>query len=198
AGFERHVYRQPEQHDYTHVVLHLDQLCADPESGGRDVDVGNDGRCTFGRAALPLEGVADAAATAFVLHVKLAAGWDGRVLPRPSCLCCGCCMPVRIKLLRALLLAALLTGFWLPGRSGAAGEGEGAAGSCNGPFVSVSLPLNDLGAAEYVRLGEGPTGFTGGLYPGGANVPPAEHYLAGLEIAAGIVPLNSAGNPAVN
>lgn len=107
-------------------------------------------------------------------------------------------MPVRIKLLRALLLAALLTGFWLPGRSGAAGEGEGAAGSCNGPFVSVSLPLNDLGAAEYVRLGEGPTGFTGGLYPGGANVPPAEHYLAGLEIAAGIVPLNSAGNPAVN
>lgn len=71
-----------------------------------------------------------------------------------------------------------------------------ARGGCTGVFIPVSLPLNDLGAGEYVRLNSGPTGFTGGLYPGGTNTPPAMHYLAGLKMAADIVPLNPAGNPA--
>lgn len=66
---------------------------------------------------------------------------------------------------------------------------------CTGPFQSVSLPLNDLGPAEYVRMDEGPTGYSGGLYPGGSNVRPAAHEAAGVAIAQQIRPLNLQGQP---
>lgn len=42
-----------------------------------------------------------------------------------------------------------------------------AQASCTGEFIPVSTPLNDLGANEYVRMDGTPTGFIGGLYPGG-------------------------------
>ena len=69
---------------------------------------------------------------------------------------------------------------------------------CTGEFISVSQPLNDLGSGEYVRLNDGPTGYIGGLYPNGSNVRPPAHDAAGQTIAAGIVPLNTAGQPDAN
>src|SRR5262249_7525367 len=44
------------------------------------------------------------------------------------------------------------------------------------------IPLPDLGTAMY-------KGEQGGLYPGGANTPPAAHLRAGLAISKTIVPL---------
>lgn len=66
---------------------------------------------------------------------------------------------------------------------------------CQGEFLPVAPPLTELGNDEYVRLEDGPTGFTGGLYPDGSNTRPAEHEAAGLEAAARIQPLNEAGQP---
>lgn len=66
---------------------------------------------------------------------------------------------------------------------------------CEAAFVSVSRPLNDLGSDEYVRLEDGPTGFNGGLYPGGSNARPAAHEASGVELAGAITPLDAAGNP---
>lgn len=58
--------------------------------------------------------------------------------------------------------------------------------------VRVGLrPLNDLGPRLY-------QGRQGGLYPLGLNVRPSAHDAAGRAIAATIVPLNAAGNPASN
>ena len=69
---------------------------------------------------------------------------------------------------------------------------------CQGEFIPVSTPLNDLGNNEYVRLETGPTGYTGGLYPDGSNVPPPEHAAAGLVQAAQIVPRAPDGKPDPN
>lgn len=56
--------------------------------------------------------------------------------------------------------------------------------------VSVGFtPLNDLGAGLY--LGQ----FQGGLYPGGANSPPAGHFSEGRARALAIQPLDNLGNP---
>lgn len=66
---------------------------------------------------------------------------------------------------------------------------------CEAEFISVSRPLNDLGSDQYVRLEDGPTGFSGGLYPGGSNVRPAAHEASGVELAGGITPLDEDGNP---
>lgn len=70
--------------------------------------------------------------------------------------------------------------------------------TCEGQFISVSVPLNDLGNSEYVRLDEGPTGFSGGLYPDGENSRPSQHEAAGLAAAAQIQPLNLDGQPAAD
>lgn len=70
--------------------------------------------------------------------------------------------------------------------------------TCEGPFISVAEPLNDLGNNEYVRLEDGATGFTGGLYPDGSNVRPPEHEAAGLAMSAQIEPLNQAGEPSAD
>jgi hypothetical protein len=67
--------------------------------------------------------------------------------------------------------------------------------ACTGGFTSVSQPLNDLGNNEYVRLNTGPTGYTGGLYPGGSNTRPPAHDAAGRAIAQRITPLDTSGNP---
>lgn len=64
---------------------------------------------------------------------------------------------------------------------------------CEQPHLDVSLPLNDLGNAEYIRMDGQPTGFTGGLYPDGTNQRPDAHNQAGLAIAAQITPLNVEG-----
>lgn len=57
-----------------------------------------------------------------------------------------------------------------------------------GDPVSGRVPLTQLGAATY-------KGFTGGLYPGGANAEPAAHAAAGLTRAQSLTPLDTAGNP---
>jgi hypothetical protein len=53
------------------------------------------------------------------------------------------------------------------------------------------VPLTDLGAGTYA-------GFTGGLYPGSANTPPAAHLAAALARAGQIVPRDASGNPSAS
>jgi hypothetical protein len=50
------------------------------------------------------------------------------------------------------------------------------------------VPLMDLGTGTY-------QGFEGGLYSGGANVPPAAHAARGLAAMANVVPRDAAGAP---
>ncbi len=50
------------------------------------------------------------------------------------------------------------------------------------------VPLNDLGTGFY-------QGNQGGLYPGGANTPPAGHQTAAMQRASQIVPRDAAGIP---
>jgi hypothetical protein len=57
------------------------------------------------------------------------------------------------------------------------------------PHDSVGfVPLTELGTARY-------KGEEGGLYPGGANTPPAKHLAAGVKLAHQTVPLDADGNP---
>jgi hypothetical protein len=91
------------------------------------------------------------------------------------------------------LLPVIAGILWLAGAPGPA-QAQGR-GTCIGPAISVSPALTDLGADEYVRLGSGPTGFTGGLYPDGSNVPPRAHVIAGRSIARQITPLDEQGRP---
>lgn len=53
---------------------------------------------------------------------------------------------------------------------------------------ATCVPLTDLGAGLY-------QGHIGGLYPGGANVPPTQHLEAGLWAAAAVVPRDASGAP---
>ncbi len=53
------------------------------------------------------------------------------------------------------------------------------------------VPLTDMGAGTYL-------GYSGGLYGGGSNVPPAAHLTAALAKAAEIVPRDAAGAPNAN
>lgn len=56
-------------------------------------------------------------------------------------------------------------------------------------ITSIGLtPLTDLGAGQYL-------GHVGGLYPGGSNEVPAEHLDLGLDLAAGVEPLDALGSP---
>lgn len=59
----------------------------------------------------------------------------------------------------------------------------------NPPRESTGLvPLTDLGKGRY-------QGEEGGLYPGGANVPPPSHLKTGLALAKQITPLDPQGKP---
>lgn len=53
------------------------------------------------------------------------------------------------------------------------------------------IPLNDLGTRTYL-------GYQGGLYPGGSNLPPAQHVTAGVAAAKRIRPLDVNGAPSAN
>jgi len=54
-------------------------------------------------------------------------------------------------------------------------------------LVNAKIPLNDLGTASYM-------GYTGGLYPGGANSPSGQYAADLLEISNTIVPIDTFGN----
>lgn len=97
--------------------------------------------------------------------------------------------PLVVVVLVALMLASLL----LPSifSQGLAAQTDSY---CEGEFISISQPLNDLRDDEYVRLINGPTGYTGGLYPGGSNTRPAAHEADGLVLAGQVEPLNDAGS----
>ncbi|MGE3106725.1 MAG: GC-type dockerin domain-anchored protein [Phycisphaerales bacterium] len=62
------------------------------------------------------------------------------------------------------------------------------ASDCSRTSVGL-VPISDLGAGLY--LGQ----YQGGLFPGGQNVPPAAHDLAGRNRAAGVTPLDVNGAP---
>jgi hypothetical protein len=57
-----------------------------------------------------------------------------------------------------------------------------------GAALAQQVPLSDLGTAAYL-------GFSGGLYPDGSNVPPADHAAAGVAHARAIQPLDTRGLP---
>jgi len=66
---------------------------------------------------------------------------------------------------------------------------------CTLPDFHVATPLNDLGAATYVRMDGTQTDAQGGLYPNGRNTRPESHERAGRELARQVQPLDAAGNP---
>ena len=66
--------------------------------------------------------------------------------------------------------------------------GDGGGANCEQTSVGLA-PINDLGAG--LHLGQ----FQGGLYPGGANVPPGGHAAVGAARAASIEPMDSSGFP---
>lgn len=103
-----------------------------------------------------------------------------------------------LKHTRLLLLILAVTAVTLAATPPSILSAAHAGGGCDRPFVSVSVPLNDLGAAEYVRMDGTPTGFYGGLYPGGSNSRPLPHTQVGLALAQQIVPLDTSGAPAAN
>lgn len=70
--------------------------------------------------------------------------------------------------------------------------------TCERPFVPVATPLTDLGSSEYLRFGTQPTGYSGGLYPGGSNQRPPGHEAAGITQSQLITPLNASGSPDPN
>ncbi|MGH8945826.1 MAG: hypothetical protein ACRDVL_06745, partial [Acidimicrobiia bacterium] len=85
------------------------------------------------------------------------------------------------RLLRSFL-AAVLGVAVLIAPAEAAGQD---ARDCSRTSVGLT-PLTDLGASVY-------RGEEGGLYPGGTNVVPDGHLTLGLQLAAGIRPLDVAG-----
>ena len=68
------------------------------------------------------------------------------------------------------------------------------AGRIDPEYVKTHPPRDSVGFTALTDLGKGTyQGEQGGLYPGGENVPPAEHLRAGLKIAAEIAPLDREG-----
>jgi hypothetical protein len=66
---------------------------------------------------------------------------------------------------------------------------------CNNIYINAAdgsgplVPINDLGTGYYLGAEEG------GLYADGSNVRPADHDASGVNLAQGIQPLDSNGNP---
>lgn len=94
------------------------------------------------------------------------------------------------KLAGLALASALIVGCTSSGGSGALPNpnSTGSGGSTPTPVPAGKIALNDLGAGTYL-------GFEGGLYPNGANNPPAAHDAAGTAHAALVKPLDVNGNP---
>jgi hypothetical protein len=66
----------------------------------------------------------------------------------------------------------------------------------NAEWAKTHPPRETTGLVPLPELGKGMyQGFEGGLYPGGANEPPAAHLKAGMKIAKSIVPLDADGKP---
>jgi hypothetical protein len=57
--------------------------------------------------------------------------------------------------------------------------------------IDERIPLNDLGTGTYM-------GYTGGLYPGGANNPSGQYATDLLQISGSIVPIDTIGNSSSN
>ena len=53
--------------------------------------------------------------------------------------------------------------------------------------LNPRIPLNDLGTGTYM-------GYTGGLYPGGANLPSGQYAVDLLQVSSSIVPIDTFGN----
>ncbi len=73
------------------------------------------------------------------------------------------------------------------GCGGGAGPQEAPLGSPR-PSAAQRIALSDMGAQTYV-------GFAGGLYPGGSNEVPFDHFSAGQRRAVAIEPLDVQGRP---
>ncbi|MEN4013829.1 MAG: hypothetical protein ROW48_17465 [Bellilinea sp.] len=105
------------------------------------------------------------------------------------------------RVARTTLLIALIGAARLPGTASAAspaqppGDEQPQEVTCAQDFLPVSTALTDLGADEYIRMDGAHTGFSGGLYPQGSNIPPVEHAAAGERIARRIIPLDVNGQP---
>jgi len=81
------------------------------------------------------------------------------------------------------LLAGLIAGGAFAQGSCPPGDVDLIRSPCTG-----CVPLDDLGPGFY-------QGFQGGLYPGGANVPPPAHHAAAVALAQQIEPLDRQGDP---
>lgn len=102
--------------------------------------------------------------------------------------------PIRPPRPGRLGLAALLVSIVLPAFQ-VAGKAPAPQTLCQGDHMDVSPALIDLGGAEYVRMDGLATGYPGGLYPGGASVPPPAHLSDGLARGRAVVPRDAAGDP---
>jgi hypothetical protein len=73
---------------------------------------------------------------------------------------------------------------------------------CAGPAPAGAVALCDSTSKRLIPLTELGTGthlgYEGGLYPGGANTPPADHLADGLALAAMITPLDTLGMPSAS
>ncbi|HUR92349.1 MAG TPA: hypothetical protein VMY38_06720 [Gemmatimonadaceae bacterium] len=89
---------------------------------------------------------------------------------------------MRSTLNKAIATAAIMA------VSGACGSSDyvGDPGYIPPPQASI-VPLTDMGTATYL-------GFPGGLYPGGAKIPPARHDSVGRARARAVQPLDVNGN----
>lgn len=90
-----------------------------------------------------------------------------------------------------VLAAAVCSCSLLVGCGGGAPPAPPPGGDGTSPPQAQRVPLNDLGSGTYL-------GFSGGLYPGGSNDPPAAHAAAGVARASAIRRLDAAGNPDPN
>ncbi len=89
-----------------------------------------------------------------------------------------------------LVILALLPALWL-----GALVPPVQAQTCAGVHQTVSPALTDFSGGTYHRMDGTPTGYAGGLYPGGSNVRPPAHTAAGMAAAHRGVPLDSDGLP---
>lgn len=95
---------------------------------------------------------------------------------------------MRLPMRHLVAPAALVAAIALAAGPGARPPRLATAANCEGTATGL-VPLTDLGAGQY-------EGHPGGLYPDGANTPPAAHLAAAVARAAAIAPLDTAGAPA--